>query len=494
MPQKNEPAQHMSFDYLAELRSANPAWRLMASTQAPYVISFLYSEFIANNRRNIPEQELIGDLEDFLALVNQGREDGPMPGSSRDYLISWADDKHGWLKRFYPQGVDEPHFDITAMAQKAVEWLNGLKPQAFIGTESRLKTVFELLRQIVAGSEADPEQRLLELQRQKNKIDEEIQRVMNGEIAIIDDTQIKERFWQAMNTAREIISDFREVERNFRGLDRSLRERIATWDKGKGELLSVIFNEQDGISESEQGKSFSAFWSFLMSSASQDDFSDMLEYVLNLKPIKELGKTSAERNIQHDWINAGAHVQETVAALSQQLRRYVDETFIEEERRINQVLRSIEGKAIALRNNPPKDFKMEMDDVKPEIVMQMDRPLFVPTKPPEIVSDEVVMGDGDMSLDALYSQVYVDKDELKERIYYLLQTKGSVSVSQVIESYPLKLGLSELIMYMVIASEDIHASFHAKGEEQISWEDENGLTRHAKIPLVTFERVEGGAE
>jgi hypothetical protein len=43
------------------------------------------------------------------------------------------------------------------------------------------------------------------------------------------------------------------------------------------------------------------------------------------------------------------------AALSQQLRRYVDENFLEEERRINQIVREIEGKAVSVRNNPPKN-------------------------------------------------------------------------------------------------------------------------------------------
>jgi hypothetical protein len=46
-----------------------------------------------------------------------------------------------------------------------------------------------------------------------------------------------------------------------------MRERIATWDRGKGELLAAVFDEQDGIAQSEQGKSFAAFWKFLMSSS-----------------------------------------------------------------------------------------------------------------------------------------------------------------------------------------------------------------------------------
>jgi hypothetical protein len=36
-----------------------------------------------------------------------------------------------------------------------VAWVRGLRDRSFVGTESRLNTVFELLRQLVFGSETD---------------------------------------------------------------------------------------------------------------------------------------------------------------------------------------------------------------------------------------------------------------------------------------------------------------------------------------------------
>jgi|GEM_PF-5143508 len=41
------------------------------------------------------------------------------------------------------------------------------------------------------------------------------------------DTALKVRFQQFTHLARELLTDFREVEHNFRGLDRRVRERIA---------------------------------------------------------------------------------------------------------------------------------------------------------------------------------------------------------------------------------------------------------------------------
>jgi hypothetical protein len=79
----------------------------------------------------------------------------------------------------------------------------------------------------------------------------------------MDDTQVKDRFLQMASTARALLSDFREVEQNFRELDRTDRERIALWEGGKGELVGQIFGDRDAISDSDQGRSFRAFWDFL---------------------------------------------------------------------------------------------------------------------------------------------------------------------------------------------------------------------------------------
>ncbi|NCD09564.1 MAG: DUF3375 domain-containing protein [Negativicutes bacterium] len=487
--QKRDFTEHMSFEFLELLRKQNSAWRLLASQQAPMAAAFLYKEFIAGNRRMIGEQELIGRLDNFIERINQGRDERIFPRTAKEYLDEWADDEHGWLRKFYPAGHDEPYFDITSLAQKAIEWLLSLRQQTFIGTESRLITVFDLLHQIAERSESDPELRLAELERRKAELEQEISRVKTGKVELLDDTQVKERFWQAMTIAREIMSDFRAVEQNFRDLDRSMREKIAIWNKGKGELLATIFNEQDGINQSEQGKSFSAFWNYLMSSGSQEDFQTTIDKVLALQAVKELAAEQNVRHINADWVNAGAHVQETVAVLSEQLRRYVDENFLEEERRISQIIQEIEGKAVAVRNNIPKTWELVIDSVAPELSLPLDRPLFTPPQRPEIRDDVITAGDENISTEELFTQVYVDKGKLKDRIDFLLQAQGNISLSEIIEHYPLELGLSELITYMVIAGDKEQASFKADKQAEVKWQDENGKQKIARFDEIIFQRV-----
>ena len=112
-----------------------------------------------------------------------------------------------------------------------------LTERPFVGTESRLLTLFTLLEQIGTGSEADPVRRMQELCRKRDEIDAEIERVRSGNVPLMDDTAIKDRFLQFQQLARELLSDFRQVEHNFRQLDRSVRERLRCGTAARGLCL-----------------------------------------------------------------------------------------------------------------------------------------------------------------------------------------------------------------------------------------------------------------
>ena len=272
----------MSLDYftLDRLRRQHPAWRLLAADHAPLIAAFLQRAFIEPNERQLSRAELAARLEDLLYQLRETLGEQAFPKRAGDYLDDWARDDKGWLRKFYPPDSDEPHYDLTPATEKAIAWLDSLAGRAFVGTESRLLTVFELLRQMVEGAETDPAARIAELEKRKAAIDAEIARIEAGDLEVLDETALKDRFQQLGATARELLSDFREVEQNFRDLDHSVRERIALWDGAKGELLEQFFGERDAIADSDQGRSFRAFWDFLMSPSRQEELGELLEGVL----------------------------------------------------------------------------------------------------------------------------------------------------------------------------------------------------------------------
>jgi hypothetical protein len=275
------------------------------------------------------------------------------------------------------------------------------------------------------------------LQRRRDEIDAEIARVLSGDLPMLDATGLKDRFQQFTTLARELLTDFREVEHNFRGLDRRVRERIALWEGAKGALLEEIMGERDAIADSDQGRSFRAFWDFLMSSRRQEELTTLLERVLALPPVLELRPDVRTRRVHYDWLEAGEHTQRTVAQLSQQLRRFLDDQAWLENRRIMDILHGIEAKALALRDTPPTGAVMSIADTAADIELPIERPLYTPAIRPSIADAALDAGDGEVDAAVLFSQVVVDRAQLARHIRHALQDRSQVTLRELCETRPL---------------------------------------------------------
>ena len=491
----------MEFSYLTKLRQIHPAWRLMRADNAPLIVSFLHQAFIVPNLRSIKQSELVLILDDFLYHLRQSEGEDSFPKSPHHYLEDWAHNDKGWLRKFYPIGSDEAAFDLTPSTEKAIGWLVSLNQASFVGTESRLLMLFDLLKQMVTGTETNAEVRLAELQQRKAQIEAEMRAIENGQLELMDDTALKDRFLQFSQVARELLADFRQVEQNFRELDQSVREKIAGWDQGKGQLLETVFGEQDAIADSDQGKSFRAFWDFLMSSQSQNQLSDSLETVFQLEPIQSLQPDKSLKKIHYDWLEAGEQTQRVVSKLSQQLRRFLDNQAYLENKRLVQKIDELLRQAIQLKPQLPPNAQltgefaefMALDLPKLDIDLPMERPLFsVPLAQDFSLAVENDLGE-DVNIDALFDQVFVDELALKEQIEKMLQTQAQVNLPQVLEARPLTLGVAELIGYLSLASkDDADARFAGvldeSQQDQIQWHDLDGNPRQAWLPRVIYAR------
>ena len=482
----------MKFDYysLENLRQSHPAWRLLRSDHVPLVASFLHRAFIAPNKRVVAESDLAEALEDELFAIRQRVGEDAFPKRALEYLDDWAQPERPWLRKFYVETSDEPHFDLMPATEKAIAWLGSLTARRFVGTESRLVTLLGLLRQISEGAEEDPEERIRDLTRRKQKIEQEIERVRQGRAPLLDDTALKDRFQQFAEMSRDLLTDFREVEQNFRSLDRDTRERIALWDGPKKDLLEEVMGRRDAIAHSDQGRSFQAFWDFLMAQDRLEEFSALLDRALALPAVKDMSPDMRTRRVHYDWMEAGNHTQRTVAQLSRQLRRFLDDRAQLENRRIMELLRGIEKKALALRDTPPDFSATHVDGIGADISLPMDRPMHQDRF--RQVIEEIVLEPGDEDLDrsALYDQVVVDKSSLLAHIRRVLQERGQATVKEICELRPLKHGLPELMAYLQLASYPFKAPFDSDKTETVYWTGKdaagNEVTMSAKLPRVIF--------
>ena len=482
----------LDFATLVTLRTHHPAWRLLRSEHAPLVASFLQRVFVSPNVRVMAAADLAEALEDELYALRMQLGESTFPKSALDYLNDWAAPDKGWLRKFYKPGTDEAQFDLTPSTEKAIAWLAQLSARQFVGTESRLLTLFDLLKQMSEGSEVDPAKRIAELHKKRDEIDAEIAQVLAGDVPLLDDTALKDRFQQFMQGARELLTDFREVEHNFRQLDRRVRERIALWEGSKGALLQDILGERDAIADSDQGKSFRAFWDFLLSSRRQQELTELLDRVLEIPAVVDLHPDSRTRRVHFDWMEAGEHTQRTVAGLSQQLRRFLDDQAWLENRRIMDILHGIESKALDLRDAPPTGSVMKIAEACADIELAMERPLFTPAIKPLLTDLVLQAGDENIDPSALFDQVVVDKARLIRHIRHALQDRAQITLSELVASQSLQQGLAELVVYLQLGSETFSSVVDEDTSEPIRWQavDADGQTviRSARLPRLIFMR------
>lgn len=171
-----------------------------------------------------------------------------------------------------------------------------------------------------------------------------------------------------------------------------------------------MLSSRSSIAESDQGRSFRALYDFLLSHQRQTELSDLLDRLARIDAI-ETPETRL-RHVHFDWIDAGERTQRTVRLLSEQLRRFLDDQVWLENRRVFDLLRDVESRALALRDERRVGVTMELDDTAVSLTLPFERPLYTPQQPVLLDSDHVQAGEADLDPTALLTQFYVDVEEL----------------------------------------------------------------------------------
>ena len=230
----------MTFEKIYQLLKANTTVKLITAGNAPLIISFLFKSYKQSNLITIAEKDLISLLADHLSIINQG--ENKYPEQPKKYLTDWANS--GFLRKYFYSN-DEPIYELTPATENALKWIDDLDKPEFVGTESRLKSLFEKLKELSSKAKRDFKTRFKELETKRKSIEQEMENLKHGKMDVLDDRQIKEHYFLIEETAKYLLADFRQVEENFRILDRNFRKKIITTSQAKGKVLEELFQQQD---------------------------------------------------------------------------------------------------------------------------------------------------------------------------------------------------------------------------------------------------------
>lgn len=283
----------MKMSELEEILKSPSVKLLTSGTSQLFNLAFFIDTFSENNV--LSEERLLNKLADYIesSQTQNGNEYEINPldtyfDKAKIYLKNWTE--KGYLTNIEGKR-GEYFYELSSFTERTIQWFDTLKKREFVGTESKFKTIFQQLQELVEFTSEDREKRLQDLKNRKIEIEKQIQDIEMGEdIPVFDEYEIKPRLNQINQSAKELLYDFKEVEDNFKIITQEIHKKYVSSDYSKGNILAYTFDAIDELKESEQGKSFYAFREVLLTQSKQNQWDEL---------ISSLYQNIEERNINY---------------------------------------------------------------------------------------------------------------------------------------------------------------------------------------------------
>ena len=488
----------MAISDISYLFETSPSVQIIRMRNAHWVIPFLFKAFKTENILSLPEPILINllgeelrnhseEIEDFEeARIEFGEDE---ESRARKYLLNWVQKR---LLQDFPDGEAVTQYQLSAHTEKLFQWLQSLEKRQFVGTESRFRFLFQTLREMVEYTEDDTTKRLDELKNRKAEIDKEIKRIEMGfKPEIYTNAQLRERLEWFTRLSHELLSDFREVEDNFKFIHRHIVEQHTRAEVNKGAIIGYAFEAYDALRKSDQGKSFYAFWDFLVSRAGQEEWRQLTDQLLQLLQDRTI-ESDGEfvQNIKSLLLQQGRSVYEANDKMAEKLSRIITEKEIARHRRLRQQIGSIKELVFQFMDDDAPPCGLQLDSPAP-IRMSMERKLNLserqsssvikqPANAQEKIEDFERFG-------RMLSTTHIDKKRLWQKVEQTLQKKTTATLSEIIEIAGLENGVAEVVSYFSFLREKAsRVQSMQEITELIPLDEEK--TQFIEVPYLLFSR------
>src|SRR5690606_26083735 len=235
--------------------STSPSVELLRLRNRTMVVEFLVNTFL-NKQGAISFENMHTQLADFLEgheIENDEESEisvfDTYEVKAKKYIQKWTNS--GFLTN-YPDEQGEVFYDLSAHSSKTIDWLASLKKEEFVGTESKFNNILNQLKELVEFTNEDTEKRIQLLEEKKLEIEQQIQRIKIGEdVKVFEAFEIVPRFNQLNQSAKELLSDFKEVEDNFKEITKGIYQKHAEGSLTKSDILEFTFDALDELKESQ---------------------------------------------------------------------------------------------------------------------------------------------------------------------------------------------------------------------------------------------------
>ncbi|BBO31067.1 DUF3375 domain-containing protein [Lacipirellula parvula] len=471
--------------------STSPAIRLLHATNAPFIITFFEQVFKQASRITLPHSELFTALVAYQEELSETHP-GVLSSRADSYLNDWCSAESRWLQRLLESGRDEPLYQLTPHSEDVLVFLDRAldKDLGFVGTESRLKLVIDTLSDLVIGSSDDPEVRLQHLRAEYARIASEIEQIeATGQVAKYQPGQIRERFATAVTLLRQLQGDFRAVEESFRRITVEVQQRQIAGSGSRGGILEFALDSEDFLKREDQGVSFYAFVSLILSPQQTAKLETVIRGVRQITELTQQHEgLETIRSMVTLLQREAEKVMRTNHRLSATLRRLLDDRTHADRQRIAHLLREIQGQAISLAGSPASTSVGLTLDLELTLESPLRRAFW--TEPPKFEAVDLTSYQPDAdarqhAFEQLAALHHINWRELRVRIRQALALEHAPTLHDLLAIHPLNGGVVEVIAYLQIAMDDGHQIDRRASETLIL----RPKTPHGRSLLITVPRI-----
>ena len=463
-----------------------PLWRLLSADKAPLVMGLLQSLLLDQEKTlssSVFHERLTREMD---VLRNHGYD---LPQTTQAYVADWIGE--GWLTRRFPPGASEEEFELTTEAAGALRFISSILKPRTSATESRLANVIQQLARLAEETDTNPKTRMAALLAERERIDREIAALERGGVKTLPDERAVERAKEIITLTEELANDFRSVRDGFEKLNRGLRQSLMESDGSRGEVLEALFTGVDLISESEHGKTFTAFWRLLTDGEQSATLQESLEEVTS-RPFAqqlELRERRFLQNLTATLMTEGGAVHDVIQQFARSLKIFVQSREFQEQRRLHQLLKEAQHAALQARQavRPSEHIQFTLTQTSSRIRSVSQWELHDPT----LSVTDASMPDAEISefgLDAveeLVRQSEIDFRTLRDNLRRALDLKSQVTIGQVLEQFPAEQGFGSVVGYIALGAK--HGE-RIEIPETVQWVGNDGYTRRGRVPTIYFVR------
>lgn len=461
-----------------------PLWRLLAANNAPTVIGLLQTHLYETERRlpaSIFIERIARDLEELRA---QGED---FPQTAQAYVSAWLGE--GYLIRRFLPGATEEEYELSTPSIEAIRFVSNLIQPHSATTETRLALVIQALVQLAEDTDTDQKRRINRLIAERTRINKEIESIDKGKMRVLSHDAALERIREIICLADDLSGDFHRVRDQFEQLNRDLREKIVDNEGNRGDILNALFAGIDLISESESGKTFSAFWRLLTDPEQAAILDQALDNVLSREFATQLNAKDRRflLRLMRNLLEQGGTVHEVLQTFARSLKHFVQSREYLEQRRLNQLLKDAQHAALTLKDEVTvtSNLQYSLELTSGHLQSFSQWTLYDPS----LQAEPEQMKKGDLPSIDLHSvgmwvaQSEIDFRTLQANIDATLEECNQASIADVLDRFPANQGLGSVIGLLTLGCKHgIKSDTH----ETVAWIGDDNHHRSACIPKIFF--------